>query len=48
MLLLAKSTGSFLGDLAAFAILGAVLFVIGIIWQIITGGGRKDGSDRGK
>lgn len=48
MFLLAKSTGSVLGDLAAYAIVGVVLFVIAVIWQLITGGGRKDGSGNGQ
>lgn len=34
------STGSFWGDLAAYAIAGAILWVLAIIWQIITGGGK--------
>jgi len=34
------STGSFLGDLVAYAIVGAILWVIAFIWQIITGGGK--------
>lgn len=32
------STGSFWGDLAAYAVAGAILWIIGIVWQIITGG----------
>lgn len=42
MVMFAKSTGSILGDLVAYAIVGVVLFVIAVIWQLITGGGRKD------
>ena len=32
------STGSFLGDLAACVLVGAILLILGIVWQIITGG----------
>lgn len=39
------STGSLLGDLAAYAILGAILWAIAIIWQIITGGGKGKGEE---
>lgn len=42
MVMFAKSTGSILWDLVAYAIVGVVLFVIAVIWQLITGGGRKD------
>lgn len=35
------STGSFGGDLLAYAIIGAVLWGLAILWQIITGGGKK-------
>lgn len=39
------STGSFWGDLAAhfiaYALIGAVLTGIGILWKIFTGGGKK-------
>lgn len=34
------STGSFWGDLVAYAIVGAILWGIAVIWQIITGGGK--------
>lgn len=34
------STGSFWGDLVAYAIVGVVFWVIAIIWQIIIGGGK--------
>lgn len=34
------STGSILGDLVAYAIVGIILWVIAIIWKIITGGGK--------
>jgi len=37
------STGSVLGDLVAYAIVGAILWVIAVIWQIITGGGKDKG-----
>lgn len=40
MPLFAKSTGSILGDLIAYAILGAILVVIRLVWIWITGGGR--------
>ena len=36
------STGSILGDLVAYTIVGAIIFAIGIIWQIITGGHGND------
>ena len=32
------STGSILGDLVAYAIVGVVFVVIAISWKIITGG----------
>ena len=35
-----KGTGSFWGDLIAYAILGVILWVVAFIWQIITGGGK--------
>ena len=39
------STGSFWGDLfanvVAYAIIGIVLAVIGVLWNIFTGGGKK-------
>lgn len=34
------STGSFLGDLVAYAAVGALLWVFAFIWHIITGGGK--------
>ena len=34
------STGSFWGDLIAYAVVGAFLWVVAVIWQIITGGGK--------
>lgn len=38
------STGSVLGDLVAYAIVGAILWGIVFIWQAIVGGGKdKDG-----
>ena len=42
------STGSFWGDLVAYAIVGVIFWVIAMIWQSITGGGRggkKDGNN---
>lgn len=39
------STGSFWGDLAAYAIVGALLWVAAFIWQIITGGGKDKNKD---
>ena len=35
------STGSFWGDLVAYAIVGAILWGIAFIWHIITGGGKN-------
>ena len=35
------STGSFWGDLIAYAIVGAILWVVAFIWHIITCGGKK-------
>ena len=46
MIMFAKSTGSILGDLVAYAIVGVVLFVIRIIWIAFTSGGRKDDQDK--
>ena len=40
MLMLARSTGSIWGDLLAYAAVAAILFVVSIVWQIITGGGK--------
>ena len=40
------STGSFWGDLVAYAIVGAILWVMAFIWQIITGGGRDKDRDK--
>ena len=34
------STGSLWGDLVAYAAVGALLWVVAFIWQIITGGGK--------
>ena len=39
------STGSVLGDLAAYAVVGVVLWVIAVVWQIIAGGGRDKGRE---
>lgn len=36
------STGSLWGDLVAYAIVGAILWVIAFIWKILTGGKDKD------
>ena len=34
------STGSFWGDLVAYAAVGVLLWVVAFIWQIIIGGGK--------
>ena len=36
------STGSILGDLVAYAIVGVIFVVIAIIWRIVTGGGNDN------
>lgn len=41
------STGSLWGDFVAYAIVGAMLWVIAFIWNIISGGRGKDRDKEG-
>lgn len=40
------STGSFWGDLAAYAIIGGILLVIRVVWIIIAGGKNGKNGDK--
>ena len=39
------STGSFWGDLVAYAAVGALLWVVAFIWQSVTGGSKDKNRD---
>jgi hypothetical protein len=43
-----RGSGNFWADLAAFAIIGAVLFVIRIVWTIFTSGKNDKDNQRGQ
>ncbi len=43
-----RGSGNFWADLAAFAIIGAVLFVIRIVWTILTSGKNNNDNQKGQ